>query len=599
MYPVFHSRFVFSLKLFLLLMMFVSLIGCTSMQNNRVFHTNGVYIQKGFSYAGIEHVIYQFIDGNKVYTTRQKSGSEKDVLAWVNKPNRNAWEYTFRGKKIKVNTHVNDFARVRARKHLENGGTLAGSDFYSFSETGKLKFERKVDTIPINTVTDIYSNQGKHLLTAELSKFDAVGDDLFILKYADHSELYDAKQNKTLLSAQFITSLKKTNHLFMAYQTDKFGIVDGQGNTVVPFVYDDMMYLGEQLVGLQLKGRWIIRDLKSKQQISLNQDELPVGQLLANNILPIRHQNKIKFYSQQNEQYLKFFAKRYARVPSFSHAGGVSISKSYFRVAKKTGQWLVLRSNGLIALPMYVSAAHHINNYLLVTDTKGVSTVFDQHGKAYSKAVNGHLSPTYMEDYALKPFNDPTVLLKIKKQGKQGIADLKGNILLNARFKEITYIGNDQFVLDDGKKTKNLKIYTAFKGLMTLPIASATYLNGDTVIAQNQKAQYGLWNLKQNEWLLPPNNYSLIKKGDVSRYLIYQETQGLKQNIGALKQDGTIVLPAQAKGAASLNKDYFYQKQDNVFSIYHLPDLDVLARLEGDSMTIEHDRYFVVKRAKE
>lgn len=596
-YSVSLSRFVLILKYSILLISFGFLSGCATIQNNRVLHTNGVYIQKGFSHAGVESVIYQFVEGNRLYTTRQKNSSDADVLAWVNNPNRNAWEYTYQNGKIKVNTHINDFSRVKARKYLENGSALAGSKFYRFTENG-LKFALTLDSKSINTVTDIYSREGKHLLTGELQKFYTAGNDLFILKYADHSVLYDAEQNKALLRAQFITELKGTNTLFMVYQNDKFGVVDRQGITVMPFVYNDMMYLGKQLIGLQQNEQWSIKNLQNNQQISLNEGEIPVGKLLADDILPVLHQKNIKFYSLQSKKPLKLLAKRYARVPYFAGLHGSSTSNTYFRVAKKVDQWLLLRSNGSVALPMYVSAAYHIDNYLLATDLKGVSTVFDQYGTPYSKPVAGYLSPIYMEDYARKSPTPQTVLLKIKNKGKEGIADMKGNVLLGARFKKITYIGNNQFLLDEGQKGTNLKVYTIHKGLMTLPVSSATYLNGDTVIAQNHDKKYGLWSLKQADWKLPPKDYSFIKKGNTSRYLLYQQSKGIKKGVGVLEQNGSIIIPAQMKGDISLYKDYLYQKEKGIFTVYHLPDLAILTRVEGDSMTIEHDKYFVVKREK-
>lgn len=597
LYPTYFSRVIAYLKACCFLLFLITLVGCASINDTRVFQTNGVYIQEVYSTAGVEKVIYQFATGNKVYLTRQKNGTDADILAWVNNPQRNALEYSYSKNKIKLNSHINDFKRLNAYKKLENGTALAGSRLYSLTENG-LKFERQLAYKEIKTTTKIYSKQGKLLLSGELQSAKAVSDHLFILKYADHSNLYDAQQNKTLLTATFITELASTEPLFMAYQNNKFGLIDAQGKTVVPFIYQDMMYLGHSVIALKLSEQWIIRDLKTNKDMVLAKNQIPAGKMLLGNLIPIRDQQKVAFYSLSSQQFLKVFANRFKGVPSLTQLGGISESYSFFRVAKKTGKWLLLNKKGKVALSQYITRAYHVDDFLVVTNTKGISRVFDKAGKVYSQPIRGRLSPIYRKDKTQSLVKHSSPLLKLTYKGLQGITTMRGRVLVAPKYKRITYLGQDQFLLDSGKQEKSLRIFTNSKGFAPFPAAGAEYLDGKTIIARGTNQKYGLWNILNSEWILPPEQYDLISQGKNSRFLSFQQAQGIKNIIGVMTKDGSIIASNKLSGKVHIEKNYLFNTNAQQITIYSLPDFVAVATMKGQSITLEHDHYFVVKTAK-
>jgi len=574
-------------KMFLIFLAIV-LSGCVTVQSSNSIRNDGIYIQESFSSKGKDRIVYQFAPGNKIYTIQQKHLSDAYVALWARDTSRNALLYTIRDRKLKIYSHITDQQRLSKRRGLTNANTLVNSKFYTFTESG-IKFEFQVDAKKAkktNRVMDIYSKQGELLFSDELEGINIVAESRFILKYSDHYRLYDTQYNTELLNADYMEKLKETDDLIMAYQPSGFGVVDSLGKVVLSFIYDDMMDLGKGKIAVMFDGVWSIRDVNNNILAILKKGQKPTGKVIAGSVIPLFERGKIKFYSLLTKQYFNFSA---------SLSSSVSSSDTFFKAAK-TNKWVLLKNDGNKVLSFYVSSVHHAYGYIIATDTKGTSIVFTEDSKQYSKGVKGILSPIRGQDYVL--YSSVMPLLELTRGSRKGITDLRGNILVEPTYHSIEYLGNNHFLLDNGKEGSTRQIYIQGKGITTLPIVSADYFDGDAIIVRDQNKKYGLWSTLQSDWVLKPQDYDLIESGRASQYLKYKVNQGMSHRYGVIKEDGSLVSPANLTGTVTIEGDYLYNKKGKQITVYQLPDMREVMNVKGNKVMIEDDHYFVVSKNK-
>lgn len=549
---------------------------------------DGIYVVDSYSESGLHHFVYQFFPNNRYSSAFYNNMTEQDLKAaitiWSKDTSRKPSAYSKKDGEIRVS-----FAN---RLGVSSEGNLYNSRFYSITEKG-VKFEFNTKEKLKTRALNIYSTQGNLLFSGLLDKIIAGGGESFILKYSNFNVLYNAKNNVELFKARYISEeLDGTDGLMMSYKNSHFGLIDSSGKEVQPFIYDGMKYLGNSFFALMKGGKWTINKKNGDEVISLNRGETPAKSIIAGDIIPISIGNKFKFYSLSDHKYLNFIASRFSQT---------LFSNKFFEVKAEKG-WVLINNKGKEVLPFYLSSIYHVQNYILATDLTGVSAIFTEDGKQYSTAMKGKLSPIISDEYLSKQNESPIFILKVGKL--KGLVDVLGNVVVKpAHYDKIKYLGNKHFALKNGfSNSRVTKIYMQDKGVMPFEVKTAKYINGENFIIQDFNSRYGLWNSTDSYWALKPSNYQLIYKGKSSEYQTFlacddegkEFSDYSKCHTGVLKEDGTVIHPAEFKGYTAIYGEYFYNGIDGELQVYHLPEMSNIMNVEGRYLSVIHDDYLII-----
>jgi hypothetical protein len=551
-------------------------------------HFDGIYVIDSYSKSGLHRSVYQFLPNNRYYSAFYNNQSEQNLKAtlaiWSKDTTRKSSAYSKKDGEIRIL-----FAN---RLGISSEGNLYNSRFYSITEK-EIKLEFNTKEKPKTRALSIYSAHGKLLFSDLLDKIIAGGDESFIFKYAGFNVLYDVNNNAELFKARYISEeLDGTNGLMMAYKKSHFGLIDPSGKEVLPFIYDGMKYLGNNFFALIKDDKWTINKSNGEEVISLDRGEAPVKSIIAGDIIPISINGKFKFYSLSDHKYLNFITNRFSQT---------LFSNKFFQVKAEKG-WVLISNKGKEVLPFYLSSIYHVQNYILATDVTGISAIFTEDGKQHSAAMKGKLSPITSNEYLSKQNESPIFILEVGKL--KGLVDSHGNILAKpSHYDKIKYLGNKHFALKNGfSDSRVTKIYMQDKGFMSFDVKTAKYINGENFIIQDFNSRYGLWNSTDSYWALKPSNYQLIYKGKSSEYQTFlacddegnEFSDYSKCQTGVLKEDGSVIHPAEFKGYNAIYREYFYNRIDGELQVYHLPDMSNVMNVEGRYLSVIHDDYLVV-----
>lgn len=360
----------------------------------------------------------------------------------------------------------------------------------------------EVDSIDSFFDTYIVSKNGKYALVSKRSgktllpmKFDAL-DKVFvqfiIAKNKDKYGIYDITEQKFIIPIEYqsVEYLFKANEIFVVQKNGEYGMLDGKGKQILPFVYNSI----KQKNGLiQLKKGKITEYYSSngkiiRDSINFNKTFTIYGDN-SETFYAVFKNNKWSLINNQfepldNSQYEDFKAYRV-----------ISDEQIYLFSYKQNGKWGIKYTKGEEILPpIYERIDVAIENLVVGNgDTK----------KFYNLKTRKFQEEYDFESYSLG-FIFPYL---ITKQGKVTLVDRDLKLLLPFEYEDVSESKSGYFVVR--KNGKYGLVDTSNKVKIPL-IYKELYFNckENLLIAKNEKAHYGIISLSGD--ILLPFEYSSI-----------------------------------------------------------------------------------------
>lgn len=264
-----------------------------------------------------------------------------------------------------------------------------------------------------------------------------------------------------------------------AWKEDKVGLIDSVGNTLVPFVYDDIRFT-RGVIGLKKEGKWALFDYYSGERKSRFKFEDVITR--SSKLVGVKIKNKWGFASKKGKIKIK---PKYDEVTGFSKLGlagikqnefwgfidfdGNPITKIEYSKIKnfqsegawvmKDKKWGLINSKGEIIIPFQYEAVSYFKEGLSSVELNGKYGYIDSKGKIvipfiYDYAFEfseGYASVCIVDDscgYINKegktviPFEYETNfgsefsegLAEVRQQGFYGFIDSNGKIIVPIKF---------------------------------------------------------------------------------------------------------------------------------------------------------------------
>lgn len=209
-----------------------------------------------------------------------------------------------------------------------------------------------------------------------------------------------------------------------------------------------------------------------------------------------------------------------------------SVGEFYITVENGTMGLLDAEGGTIIAPSEFqeISLIDHKNQLYLVKKDEEYG-ILNRNGKKVVYAENDRigLDPTDVEEFTLEPIENPNLLfdkcIPVEKEGKVGLYNKDGNLILNINFDGFGY-----------KSTSASKTSGNEQSVLIIP--SSVGING---IVINRDDTYGIYDVKSEKILLPTSFekiYAITQKGKTTYYMVdlggvtydikeYLEEQGL------------------------------------------------------------------------
>lgn len=363
---------------------------------------------------------------------------------------------------------------------------------------------------------------GQELVPAEFDEALFFGfEQYFAVKKEDRWGVYDARDKALVIPAQFQAvsycagcGLKPA--YFYAQQDDQWGLLDFQGEVVLPFKYEFPAHQN-------MRGdRWVTNLLKDGKRVLIHLD---TGEhyfldgyediALLNDFVALKKNGFFALFNGAGQQITDF------ELSSFHELDKFQGQRAYIEVAKDNKRAVVDDAGALI---MPWQQAEHIGR--LTEDYFWV-----HHGpeaKVELRDLNGTvLIPAKYDSYRLETRRDKsgdvvdTQILRItKSDGLRGWYTLDDGVLVEPAFESIFYReskDNGQPVIEVEKG--GLKGIYALDGTQLVPAAyeDLSFLN-DNLLSFRQEGRHGLIDLHTGDTLLPAR-YDRISPFEPDRFL--------------------------------------------------------------------------------
>lgn len=205
----------------------------------------------------------------------------------------------------------------------------------------------------------------------------------------------------------YINELGYTNHLIKVSKSGKWGIINTQGNTVLPFIYNDLRINDSNHIAAKIGNKWQFLDLNNKKTIS------PKFKF-------IKDYNENFAFVKLNEKWdifdfkiLKIIKREYDKIREFSSNGSIVMKNERYKLVNKYGEEISREYDGISECSWITNMYFcKINNSFLLMNNLGkeVCGLFDE------------ISPI---EFGNK------VLFVVRKNGYGGLIDSCGNIVIN------------------------------------------------------------------------------------------------------------------------------------------------------------------------
>ncbi len=338
-----------------------------------------------------------------------------------------------------------------------------------------------------------------------------------------------------------------TDEYIKAGSGGKFGLIDSNGKTIMPFKYDDVVYDSKsQLSAVMLDGKWGFSDIKGNIVVNAEYDD--VGLYGENNLAPVKKGDKWGYVNKSGKLSIecKFHsASRFSNAgiavvegddrPYYINEKGEKIldttydmldefSKNGYAVVSSNEKFGVINKNGKVIVDLKYDREFSVDSegfavvsledkYAILNLKKGEITPFEYDfimpttvmynsadiKSGFSKAYFIIFLNQLLESHNL--FDENGIAIAVKN-GRAGLINSKGKIVLEPKFDQLQIYNDSKVALvSDGDKY----MYYDIKGNLLVNgekfDKTNGFSNGLAVICKNSK--WGYLDEKGNEVIKP------------------------------------------------------------------------------------------------
>ncbi len=423
------------------------------------------------------------------------------------------------------------------------------------------------------------------------------------------------------------------NHKAVAKKNSKFGLIDTKGNTLIPFIYDNLVYLGDLCVATKNKKQGLI-SLKNEILLDFKYDKIQRlgkthlkliskdkvglasldGKLILmpvldditefgnTNFFKIKRKNKYYLAKKSNGHIISFGYKHlwylkgenlskysndgklwglldenakelspamYSQIDSFYHVGNTDL---YISQVKKDGKYGLIGVNG-----QKIAKAIYDNIQNIYFHNFGYFFILRKGKKAILINEKGKKGKKFSNFEKLKDFNTRLALMAIKTNGKYKVFDTNANQVLKREFEDFknNYTKNKKALIKENGTWKLIDIKKD-KDIISLDFDDVRM--GDKYIFVSKNKKWGLVDFSGKLIIEPTyNSFYLNDK-------ILYARKNSKAGLIDLKEN--IILPFKYDGITILSKDYAMIKKDKIWQHINLNTKKITENIKFESYKI-------------
>ena len=316
----------------------------------------------------------------------------------------------------------------------------------------------------------------------------------------DDDDIYDFFDEEECCSIidQFICSNNKCGYDFTGDQeyclmslNGKWGVINSKGKTLVDFQIKDEFFYSYNVLCLQKNGKWGILDKNLNILVDFCYDDISCE---SENLFVVCKNGKYGIIDKCNKIIVDFVYDNLF----------IRFTQDVI-IAQKDGKYGIIDLTGNIILPF------EYDKYLL-TDEDNILALFIKNKTYYYVNKNGEiqLSVDYSDYDNISTFDSYCKILRIEKNGKFGVVDMYGNIIIEPQYKSIEKLG-DNFVVNKNlivDKNNNIIKYTNYDEIDVMYKYGIAVLDDkECIINQNGEV---LVNYGYNDILITSNKNIVI-----------------------------------------------------------------------------------------
>lgn len=515
-------------------------------------YTNGMYKQRIETPTSLTHHYFKFFADKKMLALFDFNGNDQDAAnLFARLPSFMARKYRLDGNQIITKRFVNKKSQFYSIG-LNEQGHIAQSQFIDTSEYPHRK--TNFDELKSHKI-EVYNPKGELAFRVYGKKAVAMAHKRIRINSEKGHRLYNLQGEPqggfySWIATEFV------NGSLLAYQGNRFGLIDKNGKTLVPFVYDRIEYRADENSILAiLNGYHTLFNKRFKRVMHGRFHQ--IGTRRIDNIIPIqkRANKKWRFYSLKRRGWLKFDAPQYAALNS----------PNYFQVTTSRGS-ILLNSQGKPSLPMYFSQAQVLNdNTFLIKGLTGMTSRFNKQGK--------RLMPFFKE--TLTPLGQAIQIQDANN--KLGLINFNGEEIAPTKFDKASYLGDGLYLFADEQDQSSLyqESNAAYEALEVDCTQTISPLVNHRLLLHIGETSV-LWDSKHQREIYSTQTAKLSQLS--SAYAIYTSKEtGLQ---GVVDINGQIITAPVYKDATLRGRYLLATKQDKQH-LYALPNLEPMVNTQG------------------
>lgn len=340
---------------------------------------------------------------------------------------------------------------------------------------------------------DGFGGTGKWML---LIWFLLIGIKLPAQPFDCEEELFSKKDKKTRLFGyvnmlgeyrippSFLRALPFSGKYAVVQQGKKFGVINCEGVLVVPADYDEISAFINGKGWVKQNGKWGLADIKGRLLIQLQYDDVQEINTFNGTVTWVKKNEQWGLISRENGRML--VNPQYETVGSISDSAGIG------------------RKGGFQDLVYYGDGRIIISKMRQVKKVGAKLFIYQQENRKFG-VFNPLAFITIRPDWDTIFLNG--TVLQVKKEGKFGLLNLRGNEIVPLEFSFISQEEAGFFgVIKDGNFmviNGNGKVQspeTPFENGTLLPTQLAILKKGNNA---------GIWDLKKKKWAIPFENQEI------------------------------------------------------------------------------------------
>ena len=199
----------------------------------------------------------------------------------------------------------------------------------------------------------------------------------------------------------------------------QYGVIDKEGNTVIDFVYDYVDVLSENRFLAEKEENYKLLD--EKGNVILEENNVFISKIDDNLLLDENYDDKTCKFIDYDGNVINTFAS----IPSIYYG-----SEGMILFGEKD-LWGFMDVTGKVVIePKYTNASSFVNGYALVEEQDSTIKFIDKEGKDFCVIPEEY-------SYYVSNVNENGLIICENKDGKQGVINTEGNVVVNFEYDHI------------------------------------------------------------------------------------------------------------------------------------------------------------------